>query len=570
MNTSFLNKILFLFLLPLMLLGQNQKNDLTKLPYEQLKKLFFDNQKSPSQQFQYASAFLNKAKNEKDNRQIARGYYWFSLMNKEDKAISYLDSVIKYSTGSKDLNFPIAAYCEKGSILSKQSKHQEALDVFLLAEKYALKNNRTDDYYAIQFHIAVTRSENLGEIDEALDKYKACYHYFKSKNTKIPPYSYSYQKVIFAIADAYKTLHQTDSATYYNKLGYKEAKINGDQDFLYLFVLNEGANLVIKKKYNLALDSINKALPEMIKFNDKPNTMAAYYYLGKVYEGMKNEAMSVKNYLKVDSIYKVTKTMYPELTSTYPFLISYYKNKGDKDKQLEYINKYMKIDDSLQKSHNKMYKLLVKKYDFPHLVKDKEELIQSLKNDVPIYYWAIGIVLFIATGLGVYGVYQRNLKQTYKIRFEKIITNTVTNIDKPIVIDSELIIDNDKNRVKDIGIADSIIKQILERLHLFEIQKLYLKSNVTVKTLSEQFETNDKYLSKIVNLYKNKRFNDYINDLRIDEVVTRLQQDKDLKKHRIESLAIDFGFNNAESFSIAFDKRTGLKPSYFIKELINK
>ena len=50
MTYSFWCKNLFLFLLPLTLLGQTPKKDLTKLNYEDLKKLYFDNENNKSKQ----------------------------------------------------------------------------------------------------------------------------------------------------------------------------------------------------------------------------------------------------------------------------------------------------------------------------------------------------------------------------------------------------------------------------------------------------------------------------------------------------------------------------------------
>jgi AraC-like DNA-binding protein len=91
-----------------------------------------------------------------------------------------------------------------------------------------------------------------------------------------------------------------------------------------------------------------------------------------------------------------------------------------------------------------------------------------------------------------------------------------------------------------------------------------------VKTLSEDFETNSKYLSKIVNVYKNKTFINYINDLRIDYAVINLQESKTARKYTLQALAFEYGFNTTESFSKAFSKKTGLKPSYFIIELQSK
>ncbi|WP_367221920.1 helix-turn-helix domain-containing protein [Flavobacterium sp.] len=74
----------------------------------------------------------------------------------------------------------------------------------------------------------------------------------------------------------------------------------------------------------------------------------------------------------------------------------------------------------------------------------------------------------------------------------------------------------------------------------------------------------------MVNEYKNKTFVNYINDLRIEYAVLNLQESKIARKFTLQALAIEYGFNTAESFSTAFFKKTGLKPSYFIKELENK
>ncbi|WP_262708811.1 helix-turn-helix domain-containing protein [Flavobacterium anhuiense] len=85
--------------------------------------------------------------------------------------------------------------------------------------------------------------------------------------------------------------------------------------------------------------------------------------------------------------------------------------------------------------------------------------------------------------------------------------------------------------------------------------------------LSTTFESNSKHVSKVVNVYKEKSFTQYINDLRIEFAINQLQVNNKLRKYTVQALALEFGFNNAESFSTAFYKKTGIKPTYFIKEL---
>lgn len=567
---SYLNRktILFLLLIPFSFLAQVPKKELTKLSYDEIKKLYFDNEKNQSKQLVYANAYLLKAKSENNAIEKARGWYLISSKYKGNKAIQYLDSAIVVSKNTNDIKYPAYAYSAKAYELKKLFRFREALDNFILAEKKAQTNN-IDFYYYSKFSIAILRSEELGEVHEALDLYRECFNYYKSKEVRTPKYSFSYQEVIFALADAHKALLQTDSASYYNKLGYRESKITNKKEYNALFTLNEGANLVLKKNYVVAIDSIKKALPVMLILKNKENTLAAYYYLGKAYEGLGNKHFAIKNFIKVDSLYNKTKKITPEFISGYPYLISYFKNNNDKENQLKYLTQYMYIDSTLQKNYKELTKKLQKEYDTPHLFSEKETLIQSLENDKAKAYWSIGGLFIITISVTGFGLYQLNLKKNYKSRFEKII-NQIEIYDDPLTnIINEKIENLISNNKEDIGIAKELVNQILYKLKQFEAQKEYLNSNITVQTLSITFETNSKYVSKIVNTYKGKTFIQYINDLRIENAIVQLQKDNKLRKYTIHALAKEFGFNSSESFSTAFFKKTGIKPSYFIKELEN-
>jgi AraC-like DNA-binding protein len=566
MFNYFWSKALFLFLLPFILLGQVPKKDLTRLPYDELKKLYFDNEKSRAIQFKYAKAYLDKAIKEDISIEKARGNYLFSLLYEGDKAIGYLDDALRFSKNTNDLKLPAYAYLEKAYALKKQFKYKEAIDNFLLAEKRAQKNN-IDFYYNVKFSIAALRSEELGEVVEALDLYKECFNYYKNKKIRSPQYYYSYQNVIFALADAYKTLNQSDSATYYNQLGYRESKFTKDYENNALFVLNEGANLVVKKNYHAALDSINKALPKMIFYKNTGNILASYYYLGKAYGGLENESEAVKNFVKVDSVYNKTRRITPEFMSGYSYLISYYKEKGDKKNQLKYITAYMEIDNTLQKNYKELTKKLEKEYDIPHLISEKESLIQSLEDENIKSYWGIGGLVLISVSASGFGFYQHNLKKRYKYRFEKIINRKRVASNTNLIDKESEIKTNTITNKGDIGIAEELVNQILEKLNHFETKNEYLQSNITIQILADKLETNSKYVSKIVNIYKDKTFVKYINDLRIEHAIVQLQQDGKLRNYTIQALALEFGFNSAESFSAAFYKKNGIKPTYFIKEL---
>ena len=108
---------------------------------------------------------------------------------------------------------------------------------------------------------------------------------------------------------------------------------------------------------------------------------------------------------------------------------------------------------------------------------------------------------------------------------------------------------------------------MLQKIDKFEEDLGFLESNITTGKLATKFETNSKYLSRIINTYKKKSFIQYINDLRIDFVVEKLKEDRKMRNYTIKAISREIGFNTTEAFSKSFHKKTGIYPSYFIKRL---
>lgn len=166
---------------------------------------------------------------------------------------------------------------------------------------------------------------------------------------------------------------------------------------------------------------------------------------------------------------------------------------------------------------------------------------------------SLGIITLIIT-IFLYRQYQK--KKTYREKFERLIASENTKETQP-----------PSASPLDIGITEEIILEILDKLKSFEEKQLFLKKNISVTSLAKDIKTNTKYLSKVINHYKQKNFANYINDLRIQYAVEKLKIDKTLKHYTIQSIAEEMGFNTAESFSSAFKKTTGIKTTYFLKKL---
>lgn len=503
------------------------------------------------------------------------------------KALFYIDKSIHYSQGENDSFYPMNSYWSKAVILTNQDKVEEAIDNLKKAEELAKKNNGSF-YYAIKLNIGKIKSERLGEVEEAITIYRECHNFYKKEFNK-KTFPNFYIRTLFSMAEAHKILKNTDSTSYYNRLGYTNAKQNKDEYYKNLFILNEGANLIVKKQYLTALDSINKAFPYIKNKANSLNIMASYYYYGKAYEGIGNIKQAVNNYSKIDSIYKKSKKIVPEFVQGYPFLIQYYERIGIKEQQLYFTTTYLEIEHDFQKKYKQSYNSIVKKYEIPNLIANKTKEIDS----ITLLYRIVLFCLLLVTLVAIYQFYKRRV---YKIRFKKLIQNIenktevspslVSNVeDNSKISHDELISEyhnyeqispNHKPEIYsqddsiDLNISKELINELLERLSIFEKEYHYLKSGITVQNLAKDYGTNVKYLSKVVNHYKGKPFIHYVNDLRIEYAVLKLKEDKLYRQFTIEALSKEFGFHSKDSFSTAFHKKTGLKPIFFIQQLVTQ
>ena len=220
---------------------------------------------------------------------------------------------------------------------------------------------------------------------------------------------------IYYLADTYKAIKNYDKCSFYNNLGLlksNEYKVFYMKNY---FILCEGSNLIFKKNYNKAINNLSKILPSI---NDEPNKLAINYYLGKAYQGLKNTDKALLYFKKVDSIDAIHKIVSPEFIDGYHFLINYYKEKKQPDKQLYYTNRFITIDSIFQINYKNTIKKIQKDYDMPLVLSQKEALIQDLKGESKQKYVVIFALILVIIGVSIY-LSQKN-KKAIK-RFNQII-----------------------------------------------------------------------------------------------------------------------------------------------------
>jgi AraC-like DNA-binding protein len=107
---------------------------------------------------------------------------------------------------------------------------------------------------------------------------------------------------------------------------------------------------------------------------------------------------------------------------------------------------------------------------------------------------------------------------------------------------------------------DEIISQV--SLAMKE-KELYKQADFNLQRLSKHLNSNPSYLSQAINHHLGMRFNDYINQFRVEEAKQQLLAPQN-RHLTIEAIAELCGFQSKSTFFRAFKKVTGLTPKQFV------
>jgi AraC-like DNA-binding protein len=198
-------------------------------------------------------------------------------------------------------------------------------------------------------------------------------------------------------------------------------------------------------------------------------------------------------------------------------------------------------------------------------------------------FWMVALAITLALNFKefIYSYYPLRVLTTvliYWVGYQSILQLRVLNerkylrkqINSKISIEAQDNLNEDNLNEDNLTIPKDIIDSVLVGLELFEKRQEYLSKKITLSLLAKRLNTNANYLSKIINHYKNTSFPNYLNTLKINNIVNQLKKDAVIRKFTVKAIAQEAGFNNADSFSKVFYKIKGVKPSFYIKNLEEK
>ncbi len=494
----------------------------------------------------YCKTLLHKAKTEKDTTHIILSYDLLAFFDDEIYRINYLDSLISLSKIKFNDITLSQGLIDRGNTYYKNRLFTNALDDYLLAYEYALKTGDLKLTYSAQHGIGVLK-KRIGDLKEALKIHINNLKYFENPSSNFT--EQNHLNTIFSLSSTYKDLNDLDSSTKYNISGIKLSKQFKNEEMYNLFVLNEGTVLFHKNKITQSLDSILKAKLYFEKQNFKRDLAFVYFYLGKIYLSKNKNELGIGYLKKVDTIFQQTNDIHPELTSTYKLLSNYYKQQRDTHNQLHYLNRLITLDSTLNSYQTYLGTKIKNEFDMPELIAERNQIINSLENKtINLEYIVFLSFIVLVFSYLIFMYRQKILKQ----RFDKIINSNQQSVNTS----------NEKNEI-----STQVIHDIISKLEKFEKNNNFTNSKLTLFELAKSLDTNSNYLSKVINTSKGVNFSTYLNDLRIEFAINKLKNSKSFKNYKISVIAKEVGFNNSETFSRLFKKKTGIYPSYFIKQI---
>ncbi|WP_046757808.1 helix-turn-helix domain-containing protein [Kordia jejudonensis] len=431
---------------------------------------------------------------------------------------------------------------------------ENSLLYYLQALKFAKKSKHIRNQIMARGNIAKVK-RNVHFDKEALEmfqeNFKLCQKHGLEKET-IGINTY------LGLTGTFLTLSQPDSTIFYAKPGLHFASENKDVEGESYFYIDMGIAYYMKSEFEKAIMYLKKAATITLELKNKKRLVEVYYYLGKSYLGQ-------ENYTKAVEFLELTKTTVTQennnknalkfnphiLLSTHELLADVYKKQGKIEKSNASFEQYKALDKLKDIDRTNVYETLL-----DNVQQEKKQLTYSeskLKDTVKI----ISVLAFLVFACCIYFIWRWiKVRKKNKIIFEQLLEK----------IEQE----NLEKKKSEVTIQDKKVHEILARLDKLEASLFFLNSNCTLQNVAKKIKTNTSYLSKIIGSHKQKKFTEYINELRIQYVVKRLKEDAKFRKYSIKNIAEEIGYKSTNSFTKHFKAYTKLYPSFYIQNLNEK
>ena len=176
----------------------------------------------------------------------------------------------------------------------------------------------------------------------------------------------------------------------------------------------------------------------------------------------------------------------------------------------------------------------------------------------------------------IYGIALMNIVMVNSFIYPQILSMTliIIYISYTIYVKPE-IFNNSENSIKDkqiskykkSGLTETYSNELKsELLKLFDQDKIYKQSNLSLDLLSIKMSSTRHNISQVINEHFGVSFFHFVNKYRIEEALRILSSDTSTNLNIID-VAYDVGFNNKVTFNKAFKIKTSMTPTNYIKSI---
>lgn len=534
----------------------------TSESFEELWKKIEKYESSEIEKLNKLNQYISKAQKENNTLEQYRALAYKTFLVSYDEAIGLFDEITPIVNELQNDSIKGAFVNRKTLFYYKSREFQKALYYAIEGESISEKSNNLYNLYSVRIDIGNIYYHTMN-YDKALHYFNLCKEYYKNQPTVNDKRAYVVS--LYSLGKTYWRLGNTEQLDEI----IKESEIaihklpSRFQEFetAYLNYLKAG-NHFLKKDYDNSKIYFENSLSILRSNEDFTNEHIVYLYLGKIAWEQNQKAKAITYFQRIDELFRTKNFLNYELREAYEYLITYYKETGQPQKQLEATENLLLLNKQFEKEQLSVTHTLHTELDTKKWESSKEELQNQLaKNKIWYLIFVVGFIL-----LGIYSYWLRNERKKLRLKFEKLLHNieeekVTTSLRQP----GNAPINEDHSLEKETIDRNSTELKLLKLLQRFEDEKGYL-SPLKLEDLAIHLGTNRTTLSTVLNDHKGG-FLTYINSLRIHKLLTDLTIDSELRKKTISELSEMYGFVNEKTFTTHFKKQTGLTPSYFIKQL---
>jgi len=475
-----------------------------------------------------------------------------------DQSIYYFEKGIQYAAINDNPEQLAKLYSLIGNAELIRWNNENALKAYYKALEIDQPKEALEQKVIVNLNIAIIK-RRMKQLDQALEVCKEALAIIEDTQFKN---STNHVNLLTIASEVYLDLKDFDAVL---ELVNKGLEISTFLDYKKGFVdlyTKKGAVYYYKEDFDQAIQYLYMAENVFKKNELKRKTLIINidYYLASSYAAKQEYSRAIN---RLNEVILLTdgkdKSNRARLLDSYKLLATCYKANGDTDKSLYWLEAYSKLNDKNQKNKDAIVNTIYEK-ETTLLGKQIEVLEIEKANDRKYTLYAVVSLVLISTFFlfffFLYKKKQFKSKKEYSDLVQKINKGEIQKQPVPLYTTSkEVVIDNQKTN------------DILLWLERLERQEFFLSKDCSLRTMAKKAKTNVTYLSKIINKHKGTNFNDYINALRIEYVIKRLNTDKKFRSFSIKSIANEIGYKSDYSFAKHFKAKMGMNPSYYIKKL---